>query len=149
MPMATENPVPSIDPGIAPELAELSEADAPALEQDAGGGAIARRLPFAFARRHGILVLDSDAEQADTVFRPGIEPASLAEVRRYMGMRLALRPVPEEEFDALLQGAYEGGSGSAMQMVEGLEDGDDLLRVAQELPDPTCWRATTTRQSSA
>ena len=137
--MATENPVSSIDPGPVPEQVGLPEADIPDLGHDdhTEGEPIARRLPFAFARRHGILVLDSDDEQAETVFRPGIEPASLAEVRRYMGIRLALRSVPEEEFDALLQAAYEGGSGSAMQMVEGLEDGDDLLRVAQELPEPS------------
>ena len=149
--MATEHPVPTDTAAPRPEL----EADTLSLEEDAltleereqpaaapddaaeePVGAT-RRLSFAFARRHGILVLDGESEKAETVFREGIEPASIAEVRRYLGKPLALRKVDEAEFDNLLQAAYEGGSGSAMQMVEGLEDEDDLLRVAQELPEPS------------
>ena len=51
--------------------------------------------------------------------------------------RLRLKKVDSAEFDQLLQETYESGSGNAMQMVEGLEDGDDLLRVAEELPEPS------------
>jgi len=94
-------------------------------------------LPFAFARRHGVLVLGSDDDRALTIFRQGVEPVSLAEVRRFTGKRLRLKQVDAAEFDRLLQETYESGSGSAMQMVEGFEDGDDLLRVAEELPEPS------------
>ncbi len=94
-------------------------------------------LPFAFARRHGVLVLGAEDDRALTIFRDGVEPASIAEVRRVIGRRLNLRRVEAAEFDRLLQETYESGSGSAMQMVEGLEDGDDLLRVAEELPEPS------------
>jgi general secretion pathway protein E len=94
-------------------------------------------LPFAFARRHGVLVLGSEDDRALTIFRQGVEPVSLAEVRRFTGKRLRLKQVDATEFDRLLQETYESGSGSAMQMVEGFEDGDDLLRVAEELPEPS------------
>ena len=42
-----------------------------------------------------------------------------------------------EEHRELLQASYEGGSNSAMQMVEGLTEEEDLFRVAQELPEPS------------
>jgi general secretion pathway protein E len=97
----------------------------------------ARRLPFAFAKRHGVFVEDVEADEPIAVFREDTQPSSIAEVRRVLGRRLKLRRVEAEEFDQLLQASYEGGSNSAMQMVEGLEEEDDLFRVAQELPEPS------------
>ena len=94
-------------------------------------------LPFAFARRHGVLLLGTEDDQALTIYRDGADPSSLAEVRRVARRRLRLKKVGSAEFDQLLQETYESGSGNAMQMVEGLEDGDDLLRVAEELPEPS------------
>jgi general secretion pathway protein E len=95
------------------------------------------RLPFAFAKRHGVLVEDAEADHPAVVFREGTQPSSIAEVRRVLGRRLKLRRVNAEEFDSLLQASYESGSNSAMQMVEGLQEEDDLFRVAQELPEPS------------
>jgi general secretion pathway protein E len=112
--------------------AERTESVTPADETGAY-----RALPFAFARRHGVLVLGSDDGRALTIFRDGVQAASIAEVRRFTRRRLKLQQVDAAEFDRLLQEFYESGSGSAMQMVEGLEDGDDLLRVAEELPEPS------------
>ncbi len=94
-------------------------------------------LPFAFAKRHGILVVGVDADRADTVCLPGLALTSLAEVRRIAGMPLNMRIVPQAEFDALLQHAYESGSRGAMQMVEGFEEDTDLFSVAQALPEPS------------
>ncbi len=96
-----------------------------------------RRLPFSFAKRNGVLVLDIEAEQPTAVCREDVRPASIAEVRRYLGRKIKWRKVAVEEFDQLLQESYESGSNSAMEMVEGLEGEDDLFRVAQELPEPS------------
>jgi general secretion pathway protein E len=96
-----------------------------------------RRLPFSFAKRHGVLVLSLDTDQPLAVFRDDARPASIAEVRRVLGRKLSWRKVPVDEFDQLLQESYESGSNSAMEMVEGLEGEEDLFRVAQELPEPS------------
>ncbi len=96
-----------------------------------------RRLPFSFAKRNGVLVLDIEAEQPTAVCREDVRPASIAEVRRFLGRKIQWRKVAVEEFDQLLQESYESGSNSAMDMVEGLEGEDDLFRVAQELPEPS------------
>ncbi len=112
----------------------LPQADIPESAPASDGK---RSLPFAFAKRHGVLIRDYEDDHVVVMARPGLKAVSLAEVRRFAGRPLKIIRVPEAEFDQALQEAYEGGSGSAIQMVEGLEDEQDLSRVAQELPEPS------------
>jgi general secretion pathway protein E len=98
---------------------------------------VTRVLPFSFAKRHGVLIRDISGGEADTVYRPGASPLSLAEARRFAGMPLRLSRVSAEVFDTLLQESYEQGSHKAMQMVGGLDEDMDLLQVAQELQEPS------------
>ncbi|MGW8369207.1 MAG: GspE/PulE family protein, partial [Gammaproteobacteria bacterium] len=96
-----------------------------------------RRLPFAFAKRHGVLLQDSNDSEAVAVCRPDMDLMILAEVRRFAGVPLKLKRVSTEEFDAALQLTYEAGSSEAMQAMEGLEGETDLFSVAQALPEPS------------
>ncbi len=100
-------------------------------------GSVLRVLPFSFAKRHGVLIREIGKDVADTVFRPGASPQSLAEVRRFAGVPLNLSRVSVEVFDALLQESYEQGSHKAMHMVDGLDDDLNLSQVAQELQEPS------------
>jgi general secretion pathway protein E len=100
----------------------------------APGGAAAARLPFAFARRHGVLVRGVIDGNADCVCRAAVSPLTIAEVRRHLKLPLALTTVTTEEFDELLRKAYEGGTDS-MAMVDGFEDTTDLAHLAQDLPE--------------
>ncbi len=92
-------------------------------------------LPFAFAKRHGVLITDFVGERLEVVCRDGVKPASLAEARRFAGCPILVRRVDSDTFDSMLQEAYEGRSTSAMQM-EGLDEDLDLFEVAQQLPEP-------------
>ena len=94
-------------------------------------------LPFSFAKRHGVLIRNVVDGVADTVYRAGASPLSLAEARRFAGVKLNLTRVTSEVFDNILQQTYEQGSNKAMQMVGDLDDQTDLLQVAQELPEPS------------
>jgi general secretion pathway protein E len=96
------------------------------------GGAV--RLPFTFARRHGVLVRGVIDGTADCVCRATVAPLAIAEVRRHLRLPLRLTQVAPEEFDELLRKAYEGGSDS-MAMVDGFEDTTDLAHLAQDLPE--------------
>jgi general secretion pathway protein E len=96
---------------------------------------VAPRLPFAFAKRHGVLIQGIEAGRARAIYRPGATPMSLAEVRRFAGMPVSFTEVDAATFDSRLQTAYE--SGAAMTMVEGLDDDTDLFAVAQQLPEPS------------
>ena len=98
---------------------------------------VARALPFSFAKRHGVLIRDIEEGVADTVYRTGTSPLSLAETRRFAGIPLRLTRVTPEAFDGILQQTYEQGSHMAMQMVGDLDEHTDLLQVAQELPEPS------------
>jgi general secretion pathway protein E len=107
-------------------------------EAAAGNGAATeRKLSFAFAKRHGVLVRRIADGYAETVYRAGTSPLSVAEVRRHLRVPLRLERVEAEAFDALLRQAYEAGSSAAMQMVEGLDETTDLAHLAQELPEPS------------
>ncbi len=93
------------------------------------------RLPYAFAKRHGVLVLSGD-EQAQVVYRPGVTRTSLSELRRCLDRPLSPRAVSTEEFEALLQGVYQGDANGAARMMEDLGEEMDLNQVAMQLPEP-------------
>ena len=95
----------------------------------------ARNLPFAFAKRNGVLFQDREHGVLKAIYRSGTTPLILAEVRRFAGGPVQFAEVDGPAFDAKLQAAYE--SGAAMTMVEGLDDETDLLAVAQQLPEPS------------
>ena len=99
--------------------------------------ATAPALTFAFAKRHGVLVQSVADGVAETVYRAGANPASIAEVRRYLGLPLQLRRVDSEQFDQLLRTRFEGGSDSAATMAGGFDDDLDLAHIAQDLPEPS------------
>ncbi|MDE2052210.1 MAG: type II secretion system ATPase GspE [Gammaproteobacteria bacterium] len=106
--------------------------DAP--QQLQAAAAPQRKLSFAFAKRHGILIKQVTDGEAECAYREHASPLALAEVRRFVGRPLKLERLPEAEFDLLLRQVYEAGS-DAMQAVEGLDDTTDLAHLAQELPE--------------
>jgi general secretion pathway protein E len=94
-----------------------------------------RNLPFAFAKRNGVLFQDRKDGVLHAIYRTGASPLVLAEVRRFAGGPVTFTEVDPSTFDGRLQAAYE--SGAAMTMVEGLDDETDLFAVAQQLPEPS------------
>ncbi|HTV50883.1 MAG TPA: type II secretion system ATPase GspE [Steroidobacteraceae bacterium] len=92
---------------------------------------VERRLSFAFAKRHGILVKELQDGYAQCAYRAGASPLALAEVQRYLRLPLKVERVDEASFDAMLRASYEAGS-DAMQAVEGFEDTTDLAHLVPE-----------------
>ena len=92
-----------------------------------------RRLPFSYARRHGVLLLE-EPSAACLAFRPGVEPTALAEAQRFAGRRLALRALSAEDFERALAGAYQQDANS-MQLAEDLGDSLDLAALAEQVPE--------------
>ncbi|MDE2150460.1 MAG: type II secretion system ATPase GspE [Gammaproteobacteria bacterium] len=81
-----------------------------------------RRPPFAFAKRHGVLVAETDGGHLELICRPGASVDALAEARRFIGRPVRVRRVAAEAFDALLQRTYEGASAASAELVDGLSD---------------------------
>ena len=96
-----------------------------------------RPLPFAFAKRHGVLVRAVADEVADVAVRDGATPTALAEVRRHLRRPLRLERVAAERFEVMLREAYEAGSGTTMDAMGGLEEEGDLAHLAQDIPEPS------------
>ncbi len=92
------------------------------------------RLPFAYAKRHGVLLTELDDRCARILCRPDVSPLTLSEIRRHLGQPLQLELAADAEaFESMLQRSYEGGTSQAMQLVG---DELDLSRIAQEMPEP-------------
>lgn len=94
---------------------------------------VRRALPFAFAKRHGVLIREIDSEGGEAIHRDDASPLSLAEARRFAGVPLTLQRVSADVFDTMLQKSYEQDSTGASQMVDGLDEEFDLMQVAQGL----------------
>ncbi|HEX22359.1 MAG TPA: type II secretion system protein GspE, partial [Chromatiales bacterium] len=60
----------------------------------------AHGLPFAFAKRNGVMVGEEHADHTVLLARPGISPVTLAEVRRFLGMPVRIKLIDIDEFDA-------------------------------------------------
>ncbi|HPE73923.1 MAG TPA: hypothetical protein PK018_17425, partial [Candidatus Competibacter sp.] len=88
-------------------------------------------LSYAFAKRHGVLVVDEEDGKVTVVCRQGVSTRSLAELRRFLNAPLRPVLVPAEHFERMLQESYEGDSGGAARMMEDLGDEMDLNQVAQ------------------
>jgi general secretion pathway protein E len=129
---AAHTPGARLDPRTG-NPAAIDQSNAFAAPAVAGARASDTRLPFTFARRHGVLVRSVHNGVAECVYRAPCSPVALAEARRYLQVPMKLSVVSAEEFDALLRKTYEGGSSESMQL--GLEEGTDLAHLAQDLPE--------------
>jgi general secretion pathway protein E len=111
-----------------------TQAPPEAVSAPALGGGV-RRPPYAFAKRHGVLVGDDVNGRVIVFRRPGARAAVLAEVRRFVGKPVSLTAVTDAQFDMLLTQIYDSGSGGARAMMEDLGDNLDLNQLAESLPE--------------
>ncbi|WP_111496295.1 MULTISPECIES: type II secretion system ATPase GspE [Marinobacter] len=93
------------------------------------------RLPFTFAKRHGVILTRGDNGGYKLLVRPGASPSALAEANRISGGQAHFEPIATEDFDDALNAAYQNDSAEAMQMVEGIGDDMDLASLADSVPE--------------
>ena len=91
-----------------------------------------RRLPFSFAKRHGVVVLRQD-NHIVLGLRPGVDLVAIAETRRFSQEPLPLVHLTLDAFEKELARAYEHDAGAAMQLAEDL-DSLDLASLADQMP---------------
>ncbi len=60
----------------------------------------------------------------------------MMEVRRFLGLPIRFQPIDDNDFDHLLQQAYQHGSNEAMQAMDDIGDEMDLSEVAQQIGEP-------------
>ncbi|MES1951470.1 general secretory pathway protein E [Salinisphaera sp. S4-8] len=115
-------------------LEPLVEHNPPPATSSAGGGI--DRLPFAFAKRHGVMLGPERDGAIHVTVRTPVNQTALSEVRRYCGRPLTIERVDAGSFDALLQNDYEGKANESMQIVEGMDEDMDLSDAARALSEP-------------
>ena len=98
------------------------------------------KLPFAFAKRHGIVFKLEDETLEERSFieaavKKNVTIEAISEARRFAGKKVKFCEVDENEFEAILSQVYQDNSGEAMAAMEDIGDDMDLFRLAEELPE--------------
>jgi general secretion pathway protein E len=96
--------------------------------------AIAKKIPYPFAKSKGVLLNHLEADRAAISLRADGVPETLAEVQRVLGVPLSVTMVTLAEFDQALALAYAQAEGSAAAMVEDVEQDMDLSQLVHDLP---------------
>lgn len=95
-------------------------------------------LPFAFARRYGVIIdhgiNESASDTLSLICRATLAPSVLLEIQRYFQKTIKVRSIEGDAFDALLQQHYEDQS--QQKGMESFDDELDLSGVAEALPEP-------------
>ncbi len=94
------------------------------------------RLPYAFAKRHGVVVTGIEDGHVLLACRGAVPVQTLAEVRRVLGQPLKPQRIEAGRFEDLLSRQYEGGGSGAARMMEDLGEEMDLNAIAQAMPEP-------------
>ncbi len=114
-------------PEVVPELAPDDHLETKTVQ----------RPPFAFAKRHGVLVSEIGDDHALLRCRENVSAQALAETRRFLGLPVKIETlIDAEQFDTLIQKAYASDGSSAMQSMGDLGDELDLTSIAQAMPEP-------------
>ena len=93
------------------------------------------QLPFAFARRHGVLVHEMHEDGARIWHRPGIGLEALTALQALLLCPLRLQEIPAAEFDQALERRYAGEGGEAAAAADTL-DAQPLEDLSQALGEP-------------
>ncbi len=95
----------------------------------------AARLPYSFAKRHGLVLHIESEDNWCLLARPDWKLSALAEARRLLGRPVYCRPVSESQFNEALSRSYQGDAGDSMQAAEGIGDQIDLEKLADLVPE--------------
>jgi general secretion pathway protein E len=96
-------------------------------------------LPYGFAKRHGVILLDA-GEVAVIGLREGADPSALIETRRALGRPLKVERLTQAVFDRRLSDVYAGdhlnaADGDDLGMPSGLDSLIDDIPAAADLLD--------------
>ncbi len=90
------------------------------------GRLVAVDIPYAFAKKFGVLVLEHGQDQMKVALRQGADPLSLLEVRRHFAVPFAVELAEPAQFDRYLAEHYALG-GATAAIVDEFADSPDAL----------------------
>lgn len=99
------------------------------------GSPAEKRLPFAFAKKYGVLIYRQSDGSAKVFHKQGLTPVVASEVRRFAAGALPYELVDESQFSELLSETYQNDSSEAFQDAIGISDDMDLASLADAVPE--------------
>lgn len=94
-----------------------------------------RLLPYPFAKAKGVLAARVTGGALEVWIRPGLQAATLAEVRRIAGKPLKEIILTTEEFEHCLALAYTREPSAAETIVDDMGESVDLAKLTEQLPE--------------
>ena len=127
---------PEIDIELKPDLGEvLPPDDLDADLEELGSGPLTR-LPFTFAKTHGVLLeRDDETDTAKIFYRSGLTSTAMIELRRVLGGPFVIEELSDAAFQTRLTRAYQKDNNEAVQVAEDMGSDFDLSRLAEDIPD--------------
>ncbi len=92
-------------------------------------------LPFGFAKRHGVVLLNEGQQPRRALCTKSPTLAVITEVRRFAGEPVAVEVVDAETFQRYIGSTYEQHSDTAMAMVADIGEDLNLERLAAAVPE--------------
>lgn len=90
-------------------------------------------LPYAFAKKHGVVMTDMDENRAVISHLAGTSIATFSEIKRFVQRNLDLQEVDPITFQRQLTHCYQSQS-SVTDAAEGMQEAIDLTLLAGQLP---------------
>src|SRR5690606_6238713 len=91
-------------------------------------------LPYAFAKRHGVVVLDGAGEAIQIGLREDATATALIEVRRALGRPLQVAQLPRAAFDRKLSEVYADAGLGTSEAVDQLDMHGSLDSLVEDIP---------------
>ena len=92
------------------------------------------RLPFGFAKRHGVLLAQQSAGW-QLYIHSATSPAAVLEVRRMLAEPFQIQRLSAVEFDAMLEASYQRDSSEAQQLMEDIGNEVNLASLADDIQE--------------
>lgn len=93
-----------------------------------------QRLPYHFAKKHGVISARKYKEGIEVWAKKGVSEIILTELYRSLEEPVYVCELESELFDTALNSAYERNASHAEQIVDGLDEDLDLTAITQSLP---------------
>lgn len=94
-------------------------------------------IPYSYAKKHNVLVRQTDPDTVQVTCIKTPKLAVLSELKRRLSGHLVLQTLPQEQFEERLRIAYDKGGSQATQLMDDMDEGLDLERLADEMPQTT------------
>ena len=92
------------------------------------------RLPFGFAKRHGVLLQQQHGGWT-LYIHAATQPAAVLEVRRMLSEPVVISRLSANEFEALLEASYQRDSSEAQQLMEDIGNEVNLASLADDIQE--------------